>query len=223
MDGAWYTNSPNSNYGYYTSASDMFSCEINRTYTGNDYYLGTDSVSIAAIWLLQDDYPGAGVLMAANQSGPNCTAGCIPINNEYYVLNFASLIHETEQKPRWDRFDSIVTDDINSLSSLMEKEPKQSEYVSLAFITKLNEKILYYVGEYTGFDSSGTTSILYSLSDHLSLEESIISSGKNKSKHFISVRILTPLQENGLLHLLFPINPLTSSYAESQKKHCENV
>lgn len=95
----------------------------------------TDSISITAAWLLQDDYAGCGVLGACDVScrimNPLCV--CIPIDGGWYVFNMAAC---TEKGSFENMLDAVAVRDLRDL------HPYLDDY-SLLNGVRLNEIVLF--------------------------------------------------------------------------------
>ncbi len=75
---------------------------------------GVDSISITAAWLLQDDYPGTGVLavLDAAQEGRSKFYVCIPIKGGWYIFDTAQWLNQT---PKLNLIGMMAVRDLSDL------------------------------------------------------------------------------------------------------------
>lgn len=177
MDGAWWTNNPDSNYGRYESGADILYSEQNLKYTGQASCLGVDNVSISAAWLLQDDFIEAGILSAMVIGKlPNYNVAYLKLDSTYYIIDFATLITNTSNRVRTEMMSSIKAEDLYSLSSIIRDTGNEDRFVLLGTTSALDEQLHYAkYAQSAEFVLSDKVKVMYSSSSKLTLEESIAS------------------------------------------------
>lgn len=187
MDGACWTNNPNSYYERYESGSDILYSEQNLTYTGKAYNLGVDNVSIAAAWLLQDDFDEAGIISAiVKGKNPNYNAAYLKVDNYYYIIDFAPLITNTSNRVRSTMMSSLKTESLYSLSTIISDTGNSSKFILLGTTSKLDERLNYAkYGSYAEF-AQPDFEVLFSSYNNLSLESYVINNDSTSNSINIS-------------------------------------
>jgi len=188
MDGAWWTNNPDSYYGRYESGQDSLGSDQNAKFTGNDVNLGVDNVSISAAWLLQDDFKDVGVVAAMVKGNmPNYIVAYIKKDNNYYVIDFATLITNTVKRVRYSMMASVKTKDLSSLSTIVKDTANTNNFVLLGITNHITERLHYAkYGSNAEFTQPDKVKTLYSAVANQRLDQYVIASGTKSTEMSIA-------------------------------------